>query len=119
MTDSEGEEPATQYTEATTTHADQLASEEEQAKVDGLHTLDNLEHSLTSDTGSNCVLSRKFSDTASVDNEDIIDRSVGGFNTGVVINYVATLIDKSVQRRLRDRNRNKYFTNVVLHHSEI
>eukprot|EP00745_Piridium_sociabile_P026524 TRINITY_DN4238_c0_g1_i5.p1 TRINITY_DN4238_c0_g1~~TRINITY_DN4238_c0_g1_i5.p1 ORF type:complete len:309 (-),score=65.04 TRINITY_DN4238_c0_g1_i5:208-1134(-) len=115
MTDSEPEQPATQYT--TTTHADQLASEEEQqVKADGLHALDIFEHSLSRDTDSDCILSRQLSDT--MEHEETIDRSVGGFNTGVVKGYVATLTDKSVQRRLRDRTRNKSFRKVVLHHAD-
>eukprot|EP00745_Piridium_sociabile_P026525 TRINITY_DN4238_c0_g1_i6.p1 TRINITY_DN4238_c0_g1~~TRINITY_DN4238_c0_g1_i6.p1 ORF type:complete len:306 (-),score=64.70 TRINITY_DN4238_c0_g1_i6:208-1125(-) len=112
MTDSEHEEPAAQYT---TTHPDQLANEE-QVKADGLHVLDILEHSLTRDTDSDCILSPQLSNTE--ENEETIDRSVGGFNTGVVKGYVATLTDKSVQRRLRDRTRNKSFRKVVLHHSD-
>eukprot|EP00745_Piridium_sociabile_P042769 TRINITY_DN865_c0_g1_i4.p1 TRINITY_DN865_c0_g1~~TRINITY_DN865_c0_g1_i4.p1 ORF type:complete len:296 (+),score=72.21 TRINITY_DN865_c0_g1_i4:174-1061(+) len=50
--------------------------------------------------------------------EPIIDNRVAGFNTGDVRKYVATLTDRSVQRRLRDQQRNKLFRKTVLHQSQ-
>eukprot|EP00745_Piridium_sociabile_P042770 TRINITY_DN865_c0_g1_i5.p1 TRINITY_DN865_c0_g1~~TRINITY_DN865_c0_g1_i5.p1 ORF type:complete len:300 (+),score=74.57 TRINITY_DN865_c0_g1_i5:174-1073(+) len=50
--------------------------------------------------------------------EPAIDNWVAGFNTGSVHKYVATLTDRSVQRRLRDQQRNKLFRKTVLHQSQ-
>eukprot|EP00745_Piridium_sociabile_P042767 TRINITY_DN865_c0_g1_i1.p1 TRINITY_DN865_c0_g1~~TRINITY_DN865_c0_g1_i1.p1 ORF type:complete len:303 (+),score=67.47 TRINITY_DN865_c0_g1_i1:174-1082(+) len=48
----------------------------------------------------------------------MIEHSVAGFNTRGVKNYVATLTDRSVQRRLRDKQRNTSFRKAVLHRCE-
>ena len=47
-----------------------------------------------------------------------LESSVGGFSTAVVKEYVSTLTDIAVQRRLRDKTRNKVFRKVVEHESE-
>eukprot|EP00745_Piridium_sociabile_P025192 TRINITY_DN39908_c0_g1_i2.p1 TRINITY_DN39908_c0_g1~~TRINITY_DN39908_c0_g1_i2.p1 ORF type:complete len:240 (+),score=42.45 TRINITY_DN39908_c0_g1_i2:91-810(+) len=52
------------------------------------------------------------------DTEMTIDGSVAGFSTSVVKRYVATLTDRSVQRRLRDDKRNQCFRKVVQHQTD-
>ena len=53
-----------------------------------------------------------------IDDQPTIDSAVGSvFDKEVVTQYVATLTDRSVQRRLRDSQRNKSFRKSVLHHS--
>ena len=53
-----------------------------------------------------------------VNSDQEIDTCVAGFNTGVVKDYVSTLSDKGVQRRIRDQKRNKVFRKVVEHEAE-
>ena len=52
------------------------------------------------------------------DREPFIDNTIAGFDTGIVKRYIASLTDRSVQRHLRDRNRNKTFQKVTLHRSD-
>eukprot|EP00745_Piridium_sociabile_P013610 TRINITY_DN20050_c0_g1_i10.p1 TRINITY_DN20050_c0_g1~~TRINITY_DN20050_c0_g1_i10.p1 ORF type:complete len:301 (-),score=66.62 TRINITY_DN20050_c0_g1_i10:243-1145(-) len=47
--------------------------------------------------------------------EHPVNSTVAGFEVGVVSSYVASLVDKTVQRQLRARHRNKTFRKVVSH----
>ncbi|KAL8589990.1 hypothetical protein ACOMHN_007015 [Nucella lapillus] len=47
-----------------------------------------------------------------------VESSIARFSAGVIKDYVSTLTDRSLQRRLRDRQRNKAFRKVVKHTSD-
>ena len=110
------ENAGTQYAE-TTTQAEELGTQpasDSEGEEDGMHGLNNTECTWASD--SVCVEPLQSTHTVHCDTvED--DRLVGGFPTGVVKQYAATLIDKSVQRRLKNKGRNKTFRRVALHHA--
>jgi len=66
-------------------------------------TLDSLDLPCEPATDSKIGVSPELSD---VDEEQTVDCTVEGFHTGIVKEYVSTLTDKRVQRRLRDSKRN-------------
>ncbi|KAL8562252.1 hypothetical protein ACOMHN_037208 [Nucella lapillus] len=92
----------------TTTHEEHSDGEAAaKAKAHVLHVQDSLP------CGSDCAVDLNLPETNS-DIEPVIESIIDGFDAGTVKNYVATLTDRSLQRRLRNQNRNNAFRRVVL-----
>ena len=105
-----------QYTDTMQTQTEepvtQPASDSEE---DAIHGLVNPTGTWNSDGTSVTLLQSADTTHCDCDTEENIDGTVGRFSTQVVKSYVATLSDKSVQRRLKDRSRNQSFRKVVAH----
>ena len=68
---------------------------------------------LQSPCASDCASSSDFQPDVN-EQEPVFDNAVAGFDCGVVKTYVGTFTDRSLQKRLRDQQRNKVFRKTVI-----